>query len=363
VNALSFDQVHEVIARFVPLARWSGLAGTGASSVLRTADPMLGPDGELRAYACYTPSPRRFAIHPAEGEDPWRASENTIGAMVNPTALADEAFAEACYRYLLAREAGEDPDTPWRDEPVLWPRRLTRTEDLTQARHFIPDLRPHEEVVHARSVLGDVTYLARRIPGVGWVDFDWFDGDGQRVKIRPAVDSLVGTVRTWRIFLEGFLEHPVPFMLDADGHRATEQTRGWLRPAEILITGIDRTGRTDWVEGAAAETLVPDEGSWDRVLASLGDMPGTDLAAGGLAPRTARAIRAGRTPSPRSIEAARTIVARRAHAEAGLANDDIRVCHAPGCVTPLHGRQRSFCSTHAAYPGSRRKAWKEAAGA
>ena len=375
MRALSFDEVQEVRAQFEPLARWSRLPivpdrlkgrrivrGEGAPSLLKFAEPMIDADGMLGQFACYTPSLRRFAIHPVDGKGPWRTSENTLGVMVNPTDLRPSAFAEACYRYLLAKDSSEQFEATWLDEPVLWPKRMTRPEDLQEAGKSILDLRLTQTVFHASDLLGTHTFRAREVPGAPWRGLDWRDEEGDEVHPEPASESTIGGLRAWRMFLDGFLTHPVPFTLDANGRRASASTRGVLRPAPILIVGVSRTGRTNWADGTRSETLVAAPGEWTRTLADLERIPGADLSRAGLSPRTARALRAGRSPAARSVERAKAIVGKHARAEAGLERDTAPRCIAPGCDERLSGRQRSFCSRHARYPGSRRKAWKEAAG-
>ena len=49
----------------------------------------------------------------------------------------------------------------WLDEPVCWPRRLNRPDDLELASHAIPDLRPTETVLIAHDLLGTRTFTAR----------------------------------------------------------------------------------------------------------------------------------------------------------------------------------------------------------
>jgi hypothetical protein len=375
ITALSFAEVEAIRNRFSVLARWSGMpivpdrlqgrkivTGEGVPSSLKFADPMIGADGVLGEYSCYTPSLRRFAIHPAEGDGPWRTSENTLGVMVNPTDLAPKDFAQACYGCLLAWEKAEPFEADWLDEPALWPKRITRTEDLKRVRRSIPDLRPSETVVYGSDLLGTCRFIARYISGVAWPDLDWRDEEGRGVQPRAAKGSALGGLSTWRDFLERFLAHPVPFSLDEEGRRATGQTKGVLSPAPILIVGIARTGRTDWVEGTAAEVLVPDANEPERMREELGRVSGADLAKAGLAPRTVRAMRAGRPPSRRNAQAALNLVVKRARARAGLEPDGSLTCAAPGCPERLTGRQGTFCTRHATYPGSRRKAWKEAAG-
>jgi hypothetical protein len=375
VNALSFAQVQEVREAFSVLARWSGLpiapdrlqerqiiTGKGVPSLLKFAPPMIGADGVLAEYSCYTPSLRRFAIHPTHGDGQWRTSENTLGVMVNPTDLVPKDFAAACYRCLLAWEKAEPFGADWLDEPALWPKRITRTEDLKRVRRSIPELRPSETVVYGSDLLGTCRFIARYISGVAWPDLDWRDEEGRGVQPRAAKGSALGGLSTWRDFLDRFLAHPVPFSLDEEGRRATGQTKEVLSPAPILIVGIARTGRTDWVEGAAAEVFVPDANEPERMHEELGRVSGADLAKAGLAPRTVRAMRAGRSPSRRNAQTARKLVVKRARAGAGLEPDGSLTCAARGCPERLRGRQRTFCTRHAKYPGSRRKAWKEAAG-
>ena len=370
--ALSFAEVQEVRDRFVPVAEWAGLptvpnrveggrlVGGGRPSLLKIEDTIIGPGGLLRGYLCYAPGVRRFAIHPAGGDGPWRVSENTIGAMVNPTSLRSAEFARECYRYLLAREADEPFETGWLDEPVLWPKTLTHPADLTTARRAIPGLRLTESVVYVRDLFGTCSYIARRVPGASWQELDWRSEDGHPAHPVPARETAVGAVRTWRAFLNTFLSHPVAFTLDADGRRADGDTRGVLHPAPILIVGAAHTGRTRWGEGERAETLLPDPNEWARVLGDLAGVPGAELSRAGLAPRTARAIRAGRRPVRRNAEAAYRLVAKRARADAGLVRDPAPQCAAPGCTEHLTGRQRTFCARHGTYPGARRKAWIEA---
>ena len=371
--ALSFAEVQQIRDRFTALARWTRLPvvpdrldgrriirGEGAPSLLKFAEPMVDAQGMLGEFACYTPSLRRFAIHPVDGKGPWRTSENTLGVMVNPTDLRPSEFAQACYRYLLAKEGDEPFDAEWLDEPVHWPKQMTRPEDIEEA-SAIPDLRLTETVLHGSDLLGTHTFRARDVFGVPWRNLDWRDDEGREVHPEPASESNIGGLRTWRMFLDTFLTHVVPFTLDENGRRATADTRGVLRPAPILIVGVIRTGRTNWSDGTRSETLVVDPGEWDRILAGLERIPGADLSRAGLSPRTARALRAGRKPAPRTVERAKEIVGKRARIEAGLERDTASHCIAPGCDERLSGRQRSFCSRHAAYPGSRRKAWKEGA--
>jgi len=377
IAALSFAQVQEIRERFATLARWAGLpitpdrleggrvvTGEGMPSLVKFADPMVGEDGKLGDFLCYTPSLRRFAIHPDDGGDVdgrWRVSENTVGVMVNPSSLRQGDFARECYRYLLARETGEDFDADWLDEPVLWPKTLTHPADLTAARRAIPDLRPTETVVYARELFGASSYIARLVAGASWRDLDWRTGDGEPVTLMAAKDRAVGAVRTWRVFLNEFLRHPVAFTLDADDRRADGSTRGLLAPAPILLVGATRTGRTSWATGERAEDLISDAGEWGRVLDGLAGVSAGELRRAGLAPRTVRAMRAGRRPVPRNAEAARRLATTRARSEAGLAKDRAGRCIAPRCDERLTGRQRIFCRRHASYPGSRRKAWREAA--
>jgi hypothetical protein len=376
VPLLSFDQIQEIRDAFEPLARWTGLPivpdrivdgallrGAGRPSLLKVEDTVVGPDGEFTEYRCYSPGLRRFAIFPADGDGPWRVSENTIGVMVNPTSLNSRRFARECYRYLLAREAGEPFDGDWLDEPVLWPKRIVRPDELKAARRSIPDLRPTETVVYARSMFGSESQVARWVPGARWSDLDWRTSTGDPVELIPAADGrAVGTVRPWRIFLGAFLRHRVAFTLDEDGRRSDGSTRGRLGPAPILIVGAGRTGRTDWATGTSAEEVIPDPDEWNRIREGLAGIAGSELRRGGLAPRTALAIRAGRRPTRRNADAARRLVAARARAEAGLTRLGVRTCIAPRCREILSGRQRWFCRRHAKYPGSRRKAWREAAG-
>ena len=374
-RALSFADIQEVRARFTPLARWTGLPivpdrldggriirGEGAPSLLKFAEPMIDAEGVLGEFACYTPSLRRFAVHPIDGKGPLRCSENTIGVMVNPTDLGPSAFANQCYRYLRARDAGESFEAIWLDEPALWPKQMTRPGDLQDAGRSIPDLRLTQTVLHANDLLGTRTFRAREIPSLDWRDLDWRDEEGREVHPEAASESNIGGLRTWRLFLDTFLDHVVPFTLDENGRRASGETRGVLRPAPILIVGITRTGRTNWIDGTRSETLVADPDEWDRILAGLGRIPGAELSRAGLSPRTVRALRAGREPARRSAERAKEIVGRRARIEAGLERREAVTCIAPGCEEPLSGRQRSFCTRHASYPGARRKVWKEAAG-
>jgi len=377
IPALSFAQVQEIRERFATLARWTGLpitsdrlegrrvvTGEGMPSLVKFADPMVGEDGKLGDFLCYTPSLRRFAIHPDDGGDVdgrWRVSENTIGVMVNPSSLRQGDFARDCYRYLLARETGDEFDADWLDEPVLWPKTITHPDDLVAARRAIPDLRPTETVVYARPLFGGSSYVARPVLGASWRDLDWRTQDGEPVGLTPAVDRAAGAVRTWRVFLRGFLRHPVAFTLDAEGHRSDGSTCGLLVPAPILIVGATRTGRTDWATGQRAEDLVLDPGEWSRIMEGLAGIGEADLVRAGLAPRTARAMRAGRQPIRRNAEKARRLVAERTRAKAGLVRDRARGCIAPGCGERLTGRQRTFCTRHAAFPGTRRKAWREAA--
>jgi len=374
-HALSFAQVQEVRERFSTLARWSGLPivadrlkgrrierGEGLPTLLKFADPMVGADGELGDFLCYTPSLRRFTIHPADDAGPWRVSENTIGVMVNPTTLSSQAFAQECYRCLLAREAGKAFEVDFLDEPVLWPKIITRPADLKAARKAIADLRPTETVVHARDVFGARSWIARSMQGAPWSDLDWHDEVGNRITLYPASEDNPHGARTWRMFLDGFLSHAVAFTLDAGGRRSTGETRGPLTSAPILIVGATHTGRTNWAAGERAEDLVPDPDAWQRVLDGLVGISGAELVRAGLSPRSVRAMRAGRRPLPRNAEAARRLVAERARADAGLKRDRGPRCAAPDCPQRLTGRQRTFCARHAAFPGSRRKSWKEAPG-
>jgi hypothetical protein len=370
MRPLDFDEIQGIRERFATLTRWTRLPivpdrldgrriveGEGVASILRFADPMVGPGGALGDYACFTPSLRRFAIHPAGGSGPWRTSENTIGVTVNPSGKRDVAFADDCYRYLLGREGGCGFQAPWLDDPVLWPKRLNRPDELEQARSAIGDVRPTETIVIAHDLLGLTAYTARFDPAASWGTLDWRDHDGHSVSL-----AKVGRLRTWRAFLDGFLTHTVPFMLDADGRRVTGETRGPIRPAPLLIVGVERTGRTDWANGTRSETLIADPGAWDRVLSDLARVPTEELRRAGLAPRTARAMRAGRPPVRRNAELARSLVAKQRRTDAGLQRDRSAICLAPDCDVRLRGRQRSFCTRHASYPGSRRKAWKLEAG-
>jgi hypothetical protein len=373
--ALSFAQVQAIRERFASLSRWSGLPiapdrldghrivrGHGVASLLKFAEPMVGADGGLGDFLCYTPSLRRFAIHPRDDAGPWRVSENTIGVMVNPTRLSSQAFAYECYRYLLAREAGEAFEAAFLQEPVLWPKTLTHLADLEAARKAIADLRLMETVVHARDVFGARSWIARWTQGAAWFDLDWRDEAGNGMALCPASASSLQGARTWRMFLDSFLSHAVAFTLHADGRRSNGETRGSLTPAPILIVGATHTGRTNWATGERADDLVEDPDAWQRVVDGLAGIAGAELTRAGLAPRTVRAMRTGRRPVPRNAEAARRLVAERARADAGLKRDRGPRCAAPGCPERLTGRQRTFCTQHASFPGSRRKAWKEAAG-
>src|SRR5437867_4482408 len=97
---------------------------------------------------------QRFAFHPEPDDGgPWRVSRAVIGAMVNATDQSDEEFARQCYRYLLARERGEDFDVPWLDTPRLLPQPMTSPDQLDVTRRAIPDLRPGEVVVHLPGLL------------------------------------------------------------------------------------------------------------------------------------------------------------------------------------------------------------------
>ena len=372
VQALSFAQVQAIRDAFIPLAGWAGLPiatdrieGTrlvpreGPPSLLKIEDTVKGPDGELDGMTCYAPGIRRFAIRRG---DRWRISENSIGPMVNPTELSPQEFAHACYRYLEAREHREVPNEPWLDEPTLWPKALNRSEDLKVAKRAIPDLRTTETVLYARSLFGETTYIARAIPGRTWRELDWRTEEGRACDLIPAVDQAIGAVRTWRFFLDSFLRHPVAFTLDATGHPTDARTRGLLSPAPIRLVGKTLTGRTGWATDDPADVLIPDRNEWQRVLERLGDFTEAELRRAGLAPRTARAMRQGRPPLPRNAEAARRLVAERARTEAGLRRGPLRPCIAAGCQHVLTGRARLYCPRHAAYPGYRRKAWREAAG-
>jgi hypothetical protein len=277
LRALSFAQVQEVRDRFQRIARWTGLpilpdrieGGRLVKcheppSLLKVEDTMVGPEGRLGDYRCYAPGLRRFGIFPADGSTDglWRVSENTIGAMVNPTSLRPQEFAKECYRYLLAREAGERFLARWLDEPVLYPKVLTHPADLARARRAIPDIRPTETIVYARDLFGSCSYIARMIPGVHWDRLEWRTVGGEAVPLVPAKGRAAGTVRTWRIFLNRntFLRHPVPFTLRADGRRSDGETRGLLAPAPILIVGATRTGRTGWASGPTARRTDPRSG-------------------------------------------------------------------------------------------------------
>lgn len=377
IAALSFAQVQEIRGRFTTLAVWTGLPivpdrlegrrlieGEGLPSLLKVEGTMVGADGDLGNFRCYTPSLRRFAIHPGDCDDVssrWRVSENTIGVMVNPTDLRPSEFARQCYLFLLAEEAGRPFEAEFLDEPVLWPKTITRPEDLAAVRHAITDLRPTETVVYARELFGAGSLVARLVLGASWRDLDWRTQAGEPVGLTPAVDRAAGAVRTWRVFLRGFLRHPVAFTLDAEGRRSDGSTRGLLVPAPILIVGATRTGRTDWAAGQRAEDLVLDPGEWSRIMEGLAGIGEADLVRAGLAPRTARAMRAGRRPVRRNADTARRLVADRVRAEAGLVRASARRCIAPGCGERLTGRQRTFCTRHAEFPGTRRKAWREAA--
>ncbi len=81
VHALSFAEVQEIRDRFAHLARWSGLpivpdrldsrgvtSREGIASLVKFADPMVGPGGQVGDFLAYSPGLRRFAIHPAEEE-------------------------------------------------------------------------------------------------------------------------------------------------------------------------------------------------------------------------------------------------------------------------------------------------------
>jgi hypothetical protein len=372
MHALSFAETQEVRAAFAPLAEWTGLPivpdrldgrrlvrGEGTATLLKVESTMVGPDGALGEFRCYTPSLRRFLIH-SEGQGAaYRASQNTIGVMVNPTSLRPSGFAQECFRYLLARETGETFAAEWLDEPVLWPQRLTHPDDLADAREAVADLRMGETIVRAERLFGG-SLLARCVPGTPWHALDWREQDGRSVDLAASQSTSLGRLRTWRRFLDGFLTHPVPFARDADGRRADGETTGQITPAPILLVGIERTGRASWADSQRAETFLPDPGEWERVLASLGEVSGKDLARGGLAPRTVRAMRSGRTPTKRNAERARQIVKRKARAAAGLEPAPESRCIAPGCDEILAGRRRSFCAVHARFPGTRRKQWKEA---
>ncbi len=377
MTALSFAQVQEIRECFAALAEWTRLpippdqlegrqilSGRGAPSLLRFAAPMLSPEGELGDFSCYAPSLRRFAIFPSDPsakDAAWRVSENTIGVMVNPTKLPPADFARECYRYLLARESGARFKRGWLDAPRLWPERLTRPEDLKVARRAIPNLRMTETVLRARLMFGG-SLTARAVPGLEPSELDWRTQDGDVAELIPAADSLIGTVLTWRLFLDGFLSNPVPFTRDADGRRADPGTRGALHPAPLLIVGVVHTGRTDWDRGEEGERLIDDLGAWSQVLESLASVPGEDLRRAGLAPRTVRAMRSGRPAAARNADAALGIASGRARVAAGLVRDRGPRCIAPECEEALVGRQRTFCSRHGAYPGSRRREWREAAG-
>src|SRR5439155_5987635 len=134
---------------------------------------------------------------------------------------------------------------------------------------------------------------------------DWRAEHGEPTKLVPAVDRAVGTVRTWRVFLNGFLRHPVAFTIGPDGRRSDGTTRGLLSPAPILLVGTTHTGRTGWATGERAGDLLPDPGEWGRVLRGLAGIPGEELVRGGLAPESVRAWHGERPPGRRTAEAAR----------------------------------------------------------
>ena len=371
LHALSFADVQDVRDALAPLAAWTGLPvvpdrldgrrlvrGEGPPTLLKVESTMVSPDGTLGDFSCYTPSLRRFLIHAHGDGDRYRVSEHTIGVMVNPTSLRSQAFARDCYRYLLARESGETLDAEWLAQPVLWPLRLTHPDDLALARKAIADLRMGETIVRAQRLFGG-SLVARHVPGAPPLDLDWRSEDGESVDLESAQSSALGRVRTWRRFLDSFLTNAVPFALGEDGRRADGDTTGVIAPVQVLVTGIERTGRASWAELRGAETILPDPGEWERVLTSLGEVPEDDLRRAGLSPRTARAMRAGRRPTRRSAEKARRIAERMARTPAGPAPEALRTCIAPGCNEPLHGRQRLFCTIHARYSGTRRRQWKE----
>jgi hypothetical protein len=372
VKALSFAEVQEQVrAAFCTLADWTGLpidpdrldgrtllSGEGRATLLKFESAMIGPGGALGEFAGYTPSIRRFLIQSVIDAGVYRVSRNSLGVMINPTELAPLEFAHECYLYLLAHERGDSFEAGWLADPVLWPKTLNRSEDLAEARNSIADLRPGETVVRAGALFGD-GFIARYVPGTSWRDLDWHAPDGASVDLVALSGTPLGGLRSWRAFLNGFLRHAVGFSLDAEGRRANGHTKGLLRPAPILLVGHVHTGRTEWADGRAAEVLARDSGEWGRVVAGLTGRSEEELEAGGLHPRTVRAMRAGRRPTKRNADAARRLVARKARVQAGLEPGRELRCIAPGCEELLTGRQRLFCTTHASYPGKRRRQWKE----
>ena len=96
----------------------------------------------------------------------------------------------------------------WLDEPVCWPRRLNRPDDLELASHAIPDLRPTETVVIAHDLLGTRTFTARFEPGRARSTLDWRDEQARPTEPDVAGGS-IGGLRTGGVFLDGFLQHVV----------------------------------------------------------------------------------------------------------------------------------------------------------
>ncbi len=304
--------------------------------------------------------------------------------MLNPSGLSARRFARACWEFLAAIDEGDDvPEHEWLDLPTVYPE-VIRPEELQRAQRAIPDLLTFETVMYAKSLVGGRSFIARlNVDPASWAHIDWFTESGEVVRIarnpeegrseRSDIDGPSAVpARTWRVFLRSLLGHPVLLTVGPDGHSCGKDTTGLLRPQPVLLLGADVVGRTDWAQDRKAPVFLRDPARWRRILEVLGDMNVTELRQVGLAPSTVRALRAGRTPSPRTAALAERVAIR--FAEDRVMGDrrigaqkgqgalveliDSRRCQAPGCTTLLVGRQRSWCSAHRSYPGSRRKVWK-----
>ncbi len=401
IRSLTFADVQARRDRFATLARWTDLpisperlegrrviVGEGSPSLFKWEPTALGPDGTLVDCSSYSPGLKKFLQWQEEDPETFKASEATIGPMLNPSPLSKRWFARMCWEFLEAIDAGGStvPEHDWLDRPTVYPVSV-RPEELKRVERAIPDVRPFESLMYVKAFVGAESFLARLDEDpASWAHVEWFTEEGERVRIARAWEERrigrsdpdgprVAPVRTWKVFLRSLQRHAVLLTVGPDGRPCGKDTRGLLRPQPVLLVGADVVGRTDWAKNRKAPVFLRDPGRWQRILGVLESMNETELRKAGLAPSTVRALRAGRTPSPRTAALAERVAIRLAEdrvvgdgrmgapkGQGVLRLIDSRRCEAPGCAHRLVGRQRRWCRVHRAYPGSRRKAWKVSQG-
>jgi len=413
VQALSWQEVHEIVTRFAALNPYDRAFVPGSILKIEDANYLPKTETPYQLYCCAI-SAKRYTLYNTKNDGTMvlrEAKRHGLGHLVNPLdpdAEDDEGWIKAIWRYILDRDMrGFDPQPPaWFALPavsrigVSGPEMLRLFARRNAGKDYAGQIKPFNfmlscqvaEFGHPLGADSEHFHLVapyERKPDK-WLSLPWFERySGRRYAVTTSDDASregIARIKTYGDVVEEYGSHPEYKSLGSDGEPCGRTTIGLLARRPVEARRLRYVGKESNRLDELQFGLVEDEdkmlNEYDDpaddpfvrlVVPILQEMPlQATAAAAGVSMSTLKRARFGRLPHPGNRRALAGVAiehARMRLVESGgkvpgdsveilhtfreLLDSELRIC--PVCGREIVGRRAKFCSSTCRSRDSRKR--------